>query len=76
MSPSEDELERIRVELQRVLGDHPVAVGSLPVGGPTSITAFLRLLETLPDGAGAEAVIRALSEEGREPRFGEPGAQN
>ena len=75
MVPSEQELERMRVELQRVLGDHPVGIGSLPVGGPTSMRDFLRLLEALPDGAGAEGIIRALSDESGEPRLGEPGAQ-
>ena len=61
---SKHELERMRAELQRVLGEHSIGIGSLPAGGVAAAT-LLRVLETLPDGTGMQGVIRALAEEER-----------
>ena len=62
MTPEDDELDRIQVELQRVVGDGELG-GALPPAGFYLLEpgAFLRLVQSLPDGAGAEAVVRLLN---------------
>ncbi len=59
-----DVMQRLQAELSRVLGGDATAgpatlpdIGGPITGGPAGLVA---LLETLPDGAGVEALMRAL----------------
>ncbi len=63
-----DLMQRLHAELSRVLGDaEDAGPATLPsIGGPIAggPAALVTVLETLPDGAGVEALVRALRQGG------------